>query len=42
MERQCSDAIGIAVESSPSMGLAVVDSMAMPGFKGFVRFIPDS
>ncbi|HEY0329756.1 MAG TPA: hypothetical protein VGC77_11720 [Rhodopseudomonas sp.] len=36
------DAIGIAVESSPSVGLAVVVSMMPPGFKGFVPIIPAS
>jgi hypothetical protein len=39
-ESSFGDAICIAVESSPSVGLAVVDSMLQPGFKGFVHPYP--
>src|SRR6267142_5662930 len=35
MNRTCGEAIGIAVESSPSVGLAVVDSMAARRIKAF-------
>ncbi|WP_415914720.1 hypothetical protein [Rhodopseudomonas palustris] len=42
MKSPFGDAIGIAVESSPSVGLAVVDSMVPAQFKGFVPIIPAS